>query len=301
MAATRTGTSALLEQLRADGMTTIFGNPGTVEQGLLDALSSAGDFRYVLGLAEAPVVGLADGYARATRRPTLVQLHSGVGLGNGIGMMYQAMRGHAPLVVIAGEAGVRYDAFDAQMAADLVGMARPVTKFATRVVDPGSVLRVLRRAIKIAATPPCGPVFVSLPLDVLDAPNDEPALPTVIPDTRTVPVPELVARAAGLLAGAERPIIVAGDGVAESDAQYELARVAELLGAEVWLADSSVVNIDAGHPLHRGRSGTCSARRARRPSGRRTRSSSSAPTSSPRSSPRCAPRSRRARGSCTST
>ncbi|GAB2490593.1 thiamine pyrophosphate-binding protein [Streptosporangium sandarakinum] len=252
MAATRTGTSALLEQLRADGMTTIFGNPGTVEQGLLDALSSAGDFRYVLGLAEAPVVGLADGYARATRRPTLVQLHSGVGLGNGIGMMYQAMRGHAPLVVIAGEAGVRYDAFDAQMAADLVGMARPVTKFATRVVDPGSVLRVLRRAIKIAATPPCGPVFVSLPLDVLDAPNDEPALPTVIPDTRTVPVPELVARAAGLLAGAERPIIVAGDGVAESDAQYELARVAELLGAEVWLADSSVVNIDAGHPLHRG-------------------------------------------------
>ncbi|MCG5219449.1 thiamine pyrophosphate-binding protein [Streptosporangium sp. KLBMP 9127] len=252
MAATRTGTSALLEQLRADGMTTIFGNPGTVEQGLLDAISSAEGFRYVLGLAEAPVVGMADGYARATRRPTLVQLHSGVGLGNGIGMMYQAMRGHAPLVVIAGEAGVRYDAFDAQMASDLVGMARPVTKFATRVIDPGSVLRVLRRAVKIASTPPMGPVFVSLPLDVLDAINTEPVLPTVIPQTRTVPVPELIVRAADLLAGAQHPIIVAGDGVAEADAQPELAKVAELLGAGVWLADTSVVNIDAGHPLHRG-------------------------------------------------
>lgn len=252
MATARTGTAALLEQLRADGMTTVFGNPGTVEQGLLDALNSAEGFRYVLGLAEAPVVGLADGYARATRRPTLVQLHSGVGLGNGIGMMYQAMRGHSPLVVIAGEAGMRYDGLDAQMAADLVGMARPVTKFATRVTDPGSVLRVLRRAVKIAATPPCGPVFVSLPLDVLDALNDEPVVPTVVPETRTVPVPELIDRAAGLLAGARRPVIVAGDGVAEADAQPELTRVAESLGAEVWLADSSVVNFDAGHPLHRG-------------------------------------------------
>ncbi|MFI0421854.1 thiamine pyrophosphate-binding protein [Spongiactinospora sp. 9N601] len=252
MTTLRTGTAAVLDQLRADGMTTVFGNPGTVEQGLLDAIDSAGDFRYVLALAEAAVVGIADGYARATRRPTFVQLHSGVGLGNGIGMMYQAMRGHSPLVVVAGEAGVRYDAFDAQMAADLVGMARPVTKFATRVIDPRSVLRVLRKAIKIAATPPCGPVFVSLPLDVLDAPNDEVAVPTSIPQTRTVPVPELVEAAAGLLAGAERPVIVAGDGVAESGAQPELARVAELLGARVWLADTSVVNLDAAHPLYRG-------------------------------------------------
>ncbi|RBQ15275.1 thiamine pyrophosphate-binding protein [Spongiactinospora rosea] len=248
----RTGTAAVLDQLRADGMTTVFGNPGTVEQGLLDAIDAAPDFRYVLALAEAAVVGIADGYARATRRPTFVQLHSGVGLGNGIGMMYQAMRGHAPLVVVAGEAGVRYDAFDAQMAADLVGMARPVTKFATRVIDPRSVLRVLRKAIKIAATPPCGPVFVSLPLDVLDAPNDEVVVPTSIPRTRTVPVPELVEAAAGLLAGARRPVIIAGDGVAESGAQPELARVAELLGARVWLADTSVVNLDAAHPLYRG-------------------------------------------------
>src|SRR5204863_9812723 len=98
-----------------------------------------------------------------------------------VGMMYQSKRGHAPLVVIAGESGIAYDAMDAQMAADLVAMARPVTKWATRVVDPRSLLRVLRRAVKIAMTPPRGPVFVALPMDILDAPNDEPVVPTVIP------------------------------------------------------------------------------------------------------------------------
>ena len=91
----------MIEQFMADGITHMFGNPGTVEQGFLDALSDYPDVEYILALQEAVVVGIADGYARATRKPTIVQLHSGVGLGNGIGMMYQAKRGHAPLVVIA--------------------------------------------------------------------------------------------------------------------------------------------------------------------------------------------------------
>ncbi len=183
----RTGRFALIEQLRADGIAYMFGNPGTVEQGFLDSLSGYPDPAYIFALQESIAVGIADGYARATGKPALVQLHSGVGLGNGIGMIYQAMRGHAPLVVIAGEAGVRYDAMDAQMAADLVGIAKPVTKWATRVIDPSSLLRVLRRAIKIASTRPMGPVFVALPMDVLDAPNDEPVVPTSIPVSRVAP------------------------------------------------------------------------------------------------------------------
>lgn len=248
----RPGRHAIIEQLLADGITTMFGNPGTVEQGFLDALEAYPDFNYVLTLQETIAVAMGDGHARVTKRPTVVQLHSGVGLGNGIGMMYQAMRGHAPLVVIAGEAGVRYDAMDAQMAADLVTMAKPVTKYATRVVDPGSLLRVLRRAIKIAATPPMGPVFVCLPADVLDAPNLEPIVPTGIPSTRAVPAHDEIARAADLLAGAERPLVVMGDGIAWSGAQPELARVAERLGAEVWGADSSEVNLAFDHPLFKG-------------------------------------------------
>jgi benzoylformate decarboxylase len=247
----KTGRFAIIEQLLADDIQYMFGNPGTVEQGFLDSLDDYANFHYILTLQETIAVGIADGYARATKRPTVVQLHSGVGLGNGIGMMYQAKRGNAPLVVLNGESGIRYDAMDAQMAADLVSMARPVTKWATRVVDPSSLLRVLRRAIKMAATPPMGPVFVCLPMDILDAPVEEAIVPTSFPVTRTAPTPELVARAATLLAGAQRPLFIVGDGVAASGAQAELVRVAELIGAEVWGTNNSEVNISWAHPQYR--------------------------------------------------
>jgi benzoylformate decarboxylase len=248
----RSGRFAIIEQFLADGITHMFGNPGTVEQGFLDSLEQYPDFKYIMGLQETIPVAIADGYARITKKPTLVQLHSGVGLGNGIGMMYQAYRGHAPLVVIAGESGVKYDAMDAQMAADLVSMAKPVTKWATRVIEPNSLLRVLRRAIKMAATPPMGPVFVALPADVLDAPNEEAVFPTLIPETRTIPDASLVERAAELLVGAQNPIIIMGDGIAYSGAQAELQQVAELLGAGVYGADSSEVNLSFLHPLFKG-------------------------------------------------
>ncbi|MEO6084321.1 MAG: thiamine pyrophosphate-binding protein [Umezawaea sp.] len=251
----RTGNDAILEQFHADGLTTMFGNPGTVEQGFLDAVEQDPDFDYVLALQETVAIGIADGYARASAGPALVQLHTGVGLGNGIGMLYQAKRGHSPLVVIAGEAGVRYEAMDSQMAADLVEMAKPVTKYATRVTHPGSVLRVLRRAVKTAMTEPRGPVFVALPMDVLDALNAEVAVPSTIPSRAVLPVPEELDRAAAALRGARNPIILMGDGIAVSGAQAELVRVAEALGAPVWGLDNSELNMDTRHPLHRGQLG----------------------------------------------
>ncbi len=242
----------MIEQFLADDIHFMFGNPGTVEQGFLDSLEQYPDFKYIMGLQETVALGIADGYARVTKQPTVVQLHSGVGLGNGIGMMYQSMRGHAPLVVIAGEAGIQYDSMDAQMAADLVSMAKPVTKWATRVVDSKSLLRVLRRAIKIASTPPMGPVFVCVPGDVLDAINDEPIFPTPKLDTRVTPTSEQINAIAGVLAGAQNPMIIVGDGIAYSRAQAELARVAEALGAQVWGADASEVNLPFNHPLWKG-------------------------------------------------
>ena len=249
----RNGRFAIIEQLLADGIRYMFGNPGTSEEGFLDALSDYyPEFEYILALQETIAVAAADGYARSTKKPTIVQLHSGVGLGNGIGMIYQAMRGHAPLVVLAGESGIQYDAMDAQMAADLVSMAKPVTKWATRVVHPSSLLRVLRRAIKIAATPPMGPVFVSLPMDVLDAINEEEVMPTSFPITRVAPEPDAIAEAATMLAQAIKPLIIVGDGIAYSDAQAELTHVAELIGAQVWGSDSSEPNMNATHPLYGG-------------------------------------------------
>jgi benzoylformate decarboxylase len=253
--AAKTGRSAILEQFLADGIHLMFGNPGTVEQGFLDSLADYRDLRYILTLQETIAVLTADGYARATQKPTLVQLHSTPGVGNGLGALYQAKRGHSPLVVIGGDAGIKYQAMDAQMAGDLVAMAEPVTKWATMVLEPSSLLRVLRRAIKIAATPPMGPVYVCLPMDILDAPVEEEVFPTSIPSTRVVPEAGMVREAASLLAASERPMIFVGDGIAFAGAQEELTRVAELLGAEVWEADAGEVNMSYTHPLYQGMTG----------------------------------------------
>ncbi|HEY9662562.1 MAG TPA: thiamine pyrophosphate-binding protein, partial [Allocoleopsis sp.] len=251
----KTGRFAILEQFLADGIHYMFGNPGTSEEGFLDALWNYPDLKYILTLQESVAVMMADGYARATQKPALVQLHSTPGLGNAIGALYQAKRGHSPLVVIGGDAGVKYQAMDAQMAGDLVAMAAPVTKWSTMVVDPASLLRVLRRAIKIAATPPMGPVYVCLPLDILDAPVVEPIVPTSFPCTRVTPDEELLKTAAAMLAAAQHPMIFVGDGIAFSRAQNELTQVAESLGAEVWDADSGELTMSHTHPLYQGATG----------------------------------------------
>jgi benzoylformate decarboxylase len=253
--ANKTGRFAIIEQFLADGMRYMFGNPGTVEQGFLDALWDYPEMKYILTLQETVAVMAADGYARATKRPTLVQIHSTPGLGNAIGALYQAKRGRSPLVVIGGDAGVKYQAMDSQMAGDLVAFAEPVTKWSTMVMDPSSLLRVLRRAIKIAATPPMGPVYVCLPQDMLDAPIVEEVRPTSFPSTRVVPDEECLKTAAVTLAQAQKPMIFVGDGVAFSGAQAELTRVAELLGAEVWDADAGEVNMSHSHSLYQGSTG----------------------------------------------
>jgi thiamine pyrophosphate-dependent acetolactate synthase large subunit-like protein len=251
----KTGRYAIIEQFLTDGMNHMFGNPGTVEQGFLDAVSTYPEMKYILTLQETVAVMAADGYARATKKPTLVQLHSSPGIGNAVGALYQAKRGHSPLVVIGGDAGVRYMNMDAQMAADLVAMMEPVTKYATTVVHPASLLRTLRRAIKIAATPPMGPVYVCIPQDILDAVSTEEIYPTLIPSTRVVPETSVIRQMAQGLAAAKKPIIFVGDGVAYSGASAELTRVAELLGAEVWEADSGELNMAYTHPMYMGMTG----------------------------------------------
>lgn len=252
---TRTGRYAILEQFVADGVTHIFGNPGTVEQGFLDALGDFPSLHYILTLQESIAIMAADGYARAAKRPAIAQIHSSPGLGNAIGAIYQAQRGHAPIVIIGGDAGIKYQAMDAQMAADLVAMAKPVTKWSTMVQHPSSVLRTLRRAYKIAATPPMGPVYVCLPQDIMDEVSTESVFPTSLPVTYSLPAPELVEQAAGMLAEAERPTFYVGDGVAWAGAQPELLRLAEMLGADVWGSDAGELNISYTHPLWRGQTG----------------------------------------------
>lgn len=247
-----TGKEKLLRQMTADGVKYIFGNPGTVEQGLLDELHQFPEIQYITCLHETVAVAMADGYARSTGLPSVIQLHSGVGLGNGIGMLYQAYRGHSPLIVIAGEAGVCYDAMDAQMACDLVEMARPVTKYAARATHPDSLLRLWRRAFKMALTPPMGPVFLCLPMDVLDAENKEALWASPILDFNTSPSSEQTAAIAEILTDARHPIILAGDGVNAADAVSELEQCAGLLGAPVYGVNSSCLNISQLSPYYQG-------------------------------------------------
>ena len=251
----KNGHYAIIEQFLADGMNYMFGNPGTVEQGFLDALDAYPAMNYILTLQESIAVLCADGYARATQQPALVQIHSTPGLGNAIGNLYQAKRGHSPLVVIGGDAGIRYQAMDAQMAGDLVGMAEPVTKWATMVKHPSSLLRVLRRAVRVANTPPKGPVYVCLPQDILDAPVEEEVFPTSHPSTRTVPAGSFVQDAADMLAGADRPRIYFGDGVSQSGGEAELTQVAEMLGAPTYSVDAGDLTMSFSHPLFQGSTG----------------------------------------------
>lgn len=251
----KTGNQKIIEQFLADGMNYMFGNPGTVEQGFLDALSEYPDMNYILTLQESIAVLMADGFARSSQKPTLVQLHSSPGIGNAVGALYQAKRGHAPLVVIGGDAGVKYMNMDAQMANDLVAMMAPVTKYATLVTNPANLLRTLRRAIKIAATPPMGPVYVCLPMDILDAVNHEDVIPTFIPSTRVVPDESIIKETARILASAEKPILFIGDGIAYSGATAEMTHVAEVLGTEVYGVEFGDFIMDNTHPLYQGTTG----------------------------------------------
>lgn len=249
------GHEAILRQFVADGLTYMFGNPGTVEQGFLDALERVPDLKYILTLQESIAVLCADGYARATKSPALVQIHSTPGLGNAIGNLYQAMRGQSPLVVIGGDAGIRYQAMDAQMAGDLVAMAEPVTKWSAMVVDPSSLLRMVRRAIKIAATPPCGPVYLCVPQDILDADISEAIYPTHIPKLAGKASDQEVQSMVSLIEQSSNPIILAGDGVAWSNANASLIQLAEMIGARVYMADGGDINMPEDHPLYFGSTG----------------------------------------------
>ncbi|RKS74229.1 benzoylformate decarboxylase [Actinomadura pelletieri DSM 43383] len=241
---------ALLEIARDEGVTRIFGNPGTTELPLMDALVEAPDLQYVLGLQEGSVVAMADGYARASRRTSLVSLHVAAGVANGLIGMLNAMRSRTPMVIIAGQQDRRHLVQDPMLSGDLVGLAASTTKYAVEVQHAYDLPIVLRRAFALAARPPAGPVLVSIPMDLLEEDVDV-AVPARSPVTGpgAAPVDDVVA----LLAGAERPVVVAGDGVGRAGAVADLVAVAERLGATVYHQPmNDGIDFPTGHPLYAG-------------------------------------------------
>ncbi|WP_067469761.1 thiamine pyrophosphate-binding protein [Actinomadura macra] len=243
---------ALLEIIRDEGVTRIFGNPGTTELPLMDALVEAPDLEYVLGLQEGSVVAMADGYARASRRPAFVSLHVAAGVANGLIGMLNALRSRTPLVIVAGQQDRRHLIQDPMLSGDLVGLASAATKSAIEVQHAHDLPIVLRRAFALATRPPAGPVLVSVPMDLLEEDTDV-TVPARSPVSGPGAAVAGAADAAALLASAERPVVIAGDAVGRTGAVQPLVAVAERLGATVYHQPmNDGVDFPGGHPLYAG-------------------------------------------------
>jgi benzoylformate decarboxylase len=244
--------AVLMEILRAAGVRYLFGNPGTTELPFLDALPDSG-LEYVLGLQEATAVAAADGYAQASGRVGVVNVHVAPGLANSLSILHNAARSKSPLLVTAGQQDTRFLMDEPILAGDLVRMAEQFTKWSYEIRRPEEAPVALRRALQVALTPPTGPVFLSLPMDLMGpAVEDTGAGPTPIA-ARPRPDAAAVARAAELLAGARAPIVIAGDGVARAQAVAELTALAELVGARVHGEPVyRRTNIAGDHALWRG-------------------------------------------------
>ncbi|MDX1376435.1 MAG: thiamine pyrophosphate-binding protein [Burkholderiales bacterium] len=248
-----TGRDAFLKLLVDEGVTHMFGNPGTTELAIMEAVPGTPELSYVLGTQEAVVVGMADGFARASGRLAAVSLHVAPGLGNAMGALYNAKFSGSPLIVTCGQQEQGHGLTEPLLYDPLVPIAAPMVKWAIEATRVEDLPRILRRAAKVALTPPTGPVFVSLPGDVLDAEAElELGHPTRI-DTATRPSDEALERLAARLLAARRPVIVAGHELGTRDAFAEASALAELLGAAVYQQSVPyAASFPSEHPLYLG-------------------------------------------------
>jgi benzoylformate decarboxylase len=219
----------------------------------MDALAGQGDIGYFLCLHEGVALSMADGYSVASGRPAVVNAHVSPGLGNCMGMLYNAAKSGAPIILTAGQHDQSFLLSEPILWSDLAEVARPWVKWSHEIRRLEDLPRAVHRAVKVATAPPTGPVFLSLPMDVLKAEKEiDLGAPTRV-DPRLRASREAVESAAEILRGAKNPVILAGDAVARGDAHLELARVAELLGAPVYQQTvSGTCNFPSSHPLSLG-------------------------------------------------
>lgn len=247
------GRSAFLDILRDEGVSILFGNPGTTELPIMDALAAQHDVRYVLGLQENAVMSMADGYARASGRLAACNVHVAPGLGNALGALYNAKYYGSPVIITAGQQEQGFLLTEPLLYDSLVDMAAPLVKWAVEIHRLEDLPRILRRAAKVALTPPTGPVFISLPGDVLNqsAEMDLGASTTVLAETR--PSDALLERMAERLLAAAQPAMVVGPEVCHEGAFAEVAAVAEVIGAAVFQQPLPyTAQFSSTHPLYMG-------------------------------------------------
>ena len=248
---------ASFELFRAHGMTTMFGNPGSTELPMLADFPS--DFRYVLGLQEAVVVGMADGYAQASGRPTVANLHTAPGVGNAMGAIFNAQANHAPVVVTAGQQVRAQMTLQANLTnREAIRMPHPLVKWSYEPPRAEDVPLALSHGVHLASLPPRGPVFLSIPMDDWYADLEEADAREVVArrvDGRAVADPDGVRRLAGHLERASNPVLVVGPDVDASGGWEAAVGLAERQRLPVWATPApggGRIGFPESHPNFRG-------------------------------------------------
>jgi len=242
-----------LSLLAQEGVTHIFGNPGTTELAIMHALNDRAELSYVLGLQESVVVAMADGFARASGALTACNVHVAPGLGNAIGSIYNAYKSGSPLIITAGQQEQGHGLTEPLLYGPMIDMARPVVKWAHEISRIEDMPRIIHRAAKIATTAPTGPVFLSLPGDILNQESQiELGVPTRV-DTVGRPSENALEQLTHTILASSNPVILAGSEVVSSDAQNEVASLAETLGAPVYQQTvPSGAHFTSEHPAFMG-------------------------------------------------
>src|SRR5215813_9303921 len=229
-----TGRSAFLALLKDEGITHLFGNPGTTELPIMHALKDHPDLTYVMAMQESLVVAIADGFSRASGKLVACNVHVAPGLGNAMGSLFNAGFTGTPMILTAGQQEQGHGLMEPVLYGPLVQMAEPLVKWAVEVTRLEDLPRIVRRAAKIATTPPTGPVFISLPGDILNSEAGIDLGRSTRVDTRVRPSDESLKALTDRILRAQRPVIVAGDEIVKSDALKEAAALAETLGAPAY-------------------------------------------------------------------
>jgi benzoylformate decarboxylase len=249
----RRGADVLLEILCSEGVEYIFGNPGTTELPLIDAMLRTPDIKYILALQEASAVAMADGYAQAAKRPAFLNLHTAGGLGHGMGNLLNASVSQTPLVVTAGQQDSRHTVTDPLLFGDLVRITEPAVKWAREVTSVDQLPVLVRRAFHDSSAAPTGPVFLSLPMDVMEEMSTIGIQGRSRIDSNAIAgsLPELAQFLAEIAPG--RLAMIAGDEIYASGAAAEVVAVAEALGAPVFGSSFPArIPFPTSHPLWAG-------------------------------------------------
>ena len=248
---------ATFDLFRAQGMTTMFGNPGSTELPMLADFPA--DFRYVLGLQEAVVIGMADGFAQASGRTTVANLHTAPGVGNAMGAIFNAQANHSPLLITAGQQVRAQMTLQANLTnRDAIRMPHPLVKWSYEPARAEDVPLALARGAHLAGLPPRGPVFLSLPMDDWYAEVDDDDAGHAIGRSvggRAVADPEAVRALAERLDAASNPVLVAGPDIDASGGWDAAVALAERQRLPVWASPAtggSRLGFPEGHPNFRG-------------------------------------------------